>query len=293
MTSYRHDIVILGCGSSTGLPLIYGYRGLVDPRCPRNLRTRPGVAFHAYPWSPNGDSKKTFSQEDPRSQVWLIDASPDIRTQCLREKIHCIDGLLCTHSHFDHIGGIEDLKPFWYSPYRAVYGRRPTPLPLYADQATIERLYARCPYAFGLDENGAVRGVPFLQAHLLPDPTLNLGGVPVQSFVQQHGKNQSLGFRLGPWAYSTDASFLDEQAFQVLKGVDLWIVDCLGYTQKSGGTHSYVKRTLEWIQRVQPRQAILTHLGHEIDYLSLSKALPPGVEVAFDGMRFQVDVPLP
>jgi phosphoribosyl 1,2-cyclic phosphate phosphodiesterase len=114
-------------------------------------------------------------------------------------------------------------------------------------------------------------------------------GVPVVPFVQDHGYSTTLGFRIGALAYSTDVTDLDEAAFGAITGVELWIVDCLRRAPHT--THSHLAQTLAWIERVDPRRAVLTHMDHSLDYRTLSDELPPGVEPGHDGLVLELRDP--
>ena len=118
-----------------------------------------------------------------------------------------------------------------------------------------------------------------------------VGEIDVVPFVQGHGRETSLGFRFGPVAYSTDVVELDEPAFEVLAGVEVWIVDCL--REAPHPTHAHFAKTLEWIARVKPRRAILTHMNHTVDYDALAARCPPGVEPGYDGLVVQLETEAP
>ena len=116
--------------------------------------------------------------------------------------------------------------------------------------------------------------------------TFSVGDLPVQSFVQEHGPDFSIGYRIGDIAYSTDASALDDNAFAILHGVKLWVVDCL--RDEPHPTHSHTAQTLEWIARVRPERAILTHMNEKLDYDDLKRRCPPGVEPGYDGLVVEI-----
>lgn len=117
---------------------------------------------------------------------------------------------------------------------------------------------------------------------LKPERTFRVGDIAVTSFRQIHGNIESVGYRFGPLAYSTDVNELPAESLRALEGVDVWIVDCLRY--RSHPTHAWLERTLEWIEQIKPRRAILTHMNHEIDYATLTRELPEGVEPGYDGL---------
>jgi phosphoribosyl 1,2-cyclic phosphate phosphodiesterase len=256
-------ITILGCGSSVGVPSIVGNWGACNPDQPKNRRSRTSLALSI------GDN------------TWLIDTSPDIRSQCLREQITKIDGVIYTHGHFDHTGGLSDLKPFSFATQ--------SPIPIWADSDTLKSLKETYPYAFqDLNTQSPTSSYrPFIKSHIIDGP-FELSSVPVLPFIQDHRYSLSLGFRFPTWAYSTDVWAFDDEAFRVLSGIELWIVDCMSY--KPSATHSHVERTLSWIDRVKPHTAILIHMGHELDYDTLCADLPSHVIPAFDGMVVQIPI---
>lgn len=251
-------ITILGCGPSGGVPLVTGSWGKCNPNNPKNHRTRTSIAINI------------------RDETWVVDMSPDLRAQCLREKISRIDGILCTHAHFDHISGLEELKPF--AVERGV-------IPIYADPETLAILVYRSPYAFESEEMLPAIYKRFLKTVEITG-TFSIAGVPVIPFEQDHRYSKSIGFRFPFWAYSTDVWELDENALDLLAGIDLWIVDCLDFVERD--THAHLDKTLAWIDRIKPNRAILTHMGIKLDYDELSQKLPDGVIPAHDGLALDV-----
>ena len=130
---------------------------------------------------------------------------------------------------------------------------------------------------------------PNLVPHTIAGP-LAIGPIDIVPFEQDHGPGgTTLGFRFGPLAYSTDVKTMPEAAFDALAGIDTWIVDCVG--ERPHITHSHVEQTLQWIDRVKPRQAFLTHMSHHLDYASLAARLPPGVAPAHDGLTIELPTP--
>ena len=126
---------------------------------------------------------------------------------------------------------------------------------------------------------------PTLVPHEVAGP-FEICGVPIAPFAQNHGFSRTLGVRIGPFAYSTDVTELDERAFVVLEGIDLWVVDCL--RREPHPTHSHLAKTLSWIERVQPKRAVLTHMDQSLDYTELSAELPAGVEPGYDGLVIEL-----
>lgn len=252
-------VTILGCGSSGGVPLATGEWGVCDPKNPRNKRRRVSIAV------------------EKNGTTLLVDTSPDLREQCLAARIQKIDAILYTHDHADHTHGIDDLKPFFY--------RNKKPTPLYGNAETIDSIRRRFSYAFPSEEIQPDIYRSFVTTHVIDAP-FQVGDIEITPFLQGHGYSTSLGYRFDKMAYSTDVVTLDEEAFRILEGVDLWIVDCIERNPRP--THSHLTKTLEWIKRVKPRRAILTHMSHLLDYECLRKELPKGVEPAYDGLIIEI-----
>lgn len=256
-------VTILGCGHSLGVPVIGCDCAVCMSKNPRNKRLRVSILIEI-----NGMNL-------------IIDTSPDFRQQMLRENIMKIDAVLYTHDHADHTHGLDDLRQF-----NVLQG---DVIPVYSNAEIIESLRKRFAYAFLPKplENAMFR--PSLISNILPDIPIYefmIGETKIIAYVQQHGKSTTLGYRIGDFAYSTDVNILSEAAFEALAGVKYWVVDCLRYTPSY--SHSHLENTLEWIDRVKPQQAILTHMAHEFDYDILSAELPDGVAAGYDGMVIDI-----
>ena len=254
-------VTILGCGSSSGLPVVGAGWGECDPNEPRNRRLRASILV--------SDGPTTL----------LVDASPDCRAQLLAADVSRIDAVLFTHAHADHCHGVDDLR--WIN---IATGQD---LMTYGDAPTLAEIRTRFGYAFEpLKFATEVRYYkPVLTTTEIAGP-FRVGTIDVTPFEQDHGFSKSLGFRFGAFAYSTDVVEMPEAAFEVLAGIDTWVVDCFRKTPHR--THSFLPRTLEWIARIKPRRAVLTHMGGSMDYRTLCAELPAGVEPAYDGMILDV-----
>jgi phosphoribosyl 1,2-cyclic phosphate phosphodiesterase len=255
-------ITMLGCGPSTGIPAIGPVWGACDPNDPRNRRRRASVLIEC------------------RGRTVLIDTSPDMRDQLLDANVASLDAVVMTHAHADHLHGIDDLRSINRLIDRAI--------PLYADAKTMAEIEERFGYALKPLPPGSIHFKPTVEPHIIDGPFI-AGGLPFLPFVQDHGYSTTLGFRIGAFGYSTDVTELDDTAFDVLTGVELWIVDCLRYEPHT--THSHLARTLSWIERVRPRRAALTHMDRQLDYAELAAQLPPGVEPGQDGLVFELPDP--
>ncbi|GLS01784.1 phosphoribosyl 1,2-cyclic phosphodiesterase [Brevundimonas denitrificans] len=255
------EVVILGCGSSGGVPRGDGDWGDCDPAEPKNRRTRCSLLVRRH-------------GADGVTSV-LIDTSPDLRAQMLAADVRHIDAVLYTHDHADQTHGIDDLRVF------ALGARRR--LPAWMDAATYAALYERFRYIFE-----SVEGYPAILDDRLIPPHGEAwsiegagGAVPVVTFDQAHGPIRSVGYRIGPVAYSSDVSDLDEAAVEAVRGCDLWIVDALRWAPHP--THAHVDKTLDWIARSGVKRAVLTNLHLDLDYNALKAAVPANVDVAYDG----------
>lgn len=252
---------ILGCGSSGGVPRIGNDWGACDPAEPRNRRRRCSLLV------------------DRGGTAILIDTSPDLREQLLDAEVTRLDAVLYTHAHADQAHGIDDLRALSYLMRRRI--------PVWADPDTFDSLSRRFGYCFQQAPGSSYP--PILRGHVIAGPlrvTGPGGALDVIPFAQEHGGVTSLGFRIGPLAYSSDVVGLPEESFAALAGVRCWIVDAL--RDEPHPTHAHVDLALEWIARVRPERAILTNLHVDLDYNELRRRLPEGVEPAYDGMVIEV-----
>nr|WP_294916781.1 MBL fold metallo-hydrolase [uncultured Neokomagataea sp.] len=270
-------ITVLGCGGSAGVPMLGGVEGALtglwgrcDPQNPRNRRTRSSIVIEGdepyYPETMDGAGDGGFRL--------LVDSGPDFRSQMLDHGLSRIDAVLFTHPHSDHTSGLDEL--------RSINRVLKAALPLYARQDVLDELKQRFEYAF-TPWTGPGYFRPVFDEHLVhAGDTLSLPGLQAQLFEQRHGKITTVGMRLGDFAYCTDVETLSEEALAVLAGVDTWLVDCFQY--KEHPAHGWLERVLEWRERIGARRTVLTHMGPEMDYATLCRDLPQGVEPAYDGM---------
>jgi phosphoribosyl 1,2-cyclic phosphate phosphodiesterase len=252
-------VTVLGCGGSGGVPAVGNLWGVCDPTNPKNRRRRCSVLVEA------------------GGAVLLIDTSPDCRDQLLDAGVRRLDAVLYTHAHADHLHGIDEL--------RGINRLMRRPVPIWASAVTLQQIDERFAYTLKPLEPGSSFYKPTLEPHEIDGP-FTVAGIEILPFEQDHGFSTTLGFRIGRFGYSTDVVELDERAFEVLAGVELWVVDCLRHEPHP--THSHLEKTLRWIERLKPRRAILTHMDPVLDYETLRAELPDGVEPGYDGLSVEL-----
>lgn len=264
--------IILGCGSSGGVPRIGGDWGVCDPDEPKNARTRSSILIQK--WDRGGEP-------DPKACTnVLIDTSPDLRVQLLREDIRRLDAVFYTHDHADQSHGIDDL--------RAIAYRMRKQIPTYMDEHTKAHVFQRFNYCFEMPEGRVHPPILDLQ-NLISDQSQTTiegpgGTLSVETFEASHGPTPSLGFIIDKQiAYSPDVWGVSDEVIDRLISIDVWIVDALRYS--SHPTHANADKTLSWLARAQAKSAILTNLHIDMDYATLRSELPPIVQPAYDGMK--------
>ena len=255
-------ITVLGCGTSAGTPSIGNNWGKCDSSNPKNYRTRSSIMV-----------TKNLKNV-------LVDASPDLRKQALINNISKLDAVLFTHEHADHCHGIDDLRFFKKNPLFQT-------ITAYSSEKVLTKLIKRFDYPFDNNTKKDLLYPPILTAISI-NKTFNCINMSIEPFIQSHGSNESLGYTFDDiFSYSTDVSFFPQSTLNMLKGIKLWIVDCLQLTPHL--THSHLDQTLKWIDFVKPKLAILTHLNSSLDYLKLKSILPNNVIPAYDGLVIDTD----
>ena len=264
--------IILGCGSSGGVPRIGGDWGVCDPNEPKNGRTRCSVLIQKWEGGDEPDPKTCTSV--------LIDTSPDLRVQLLREDIRRLDAVFYTHDHADQSHGIDDL--------RAIAYRMRKQIPTYMDEHTKVHVFQRFKYCFEMPE-GRVHPPILAMQDLISDGSKTTidgpgGTISVETLEVSHGPTPSLGFLIdGKLAYSPDVWGVSDDVLERLNGIDVWIVDALRYSPHP--THAHADKSLSWLAKAQVKSAVLTNLHIDMDYMTLREQLPPIIEPAYDGMR--------
>ena len=253
-------VTVLGSGTSHGVPMIGCSCAVCRSTDPRDQRTRPSVYVAV-----------------ERGPAILIDTSTDLRLQALTHGVTRVDAILFTHSHADHIMGMDEVRRF-----NAVKGG---PIPAYADARTAGDLRRTFSYVF---EPPAEKGGGIPQVNLTTiTARFNIESVGVEPVPIFHGARPILGFRLGSFAYLTDCNRLADEAWPLLDGVDVLILDALRH--RAHPTHFTVAEAIAVVSRIKPRQAYLTHICHDLPHAATNQALPPGVELAYDGLAFEIE----
>lgn len=260
MTAAR-QFVVLGCGTSLGVPMIGCDCRVCQSPDPKNKRTRSSVLLQL----PGGNL--------------LIDTTPELRLQMVRERIPVAHAILYTHYHVDHLFGLDDARLFPKILGAAV--------PVYCTDEVEKVIRDVFSYAFDpVNANLPPGHLPQLQfRRIWPTEPFEILGERLTPIPLIHGRFNCLGFRVGDVAYCTDVSQIPETSFPLLEGLEVLILDALR-PEKPHPTHFTIEQSLEVIARVRPRQAFLTHTSHEIEFDEWSAKLPAGVGLAYDGMRF-------
>ncbi len=253
-------LLMLGAGTSTGVPRIGNDWGLCDPAEPRNRRSRVSIIV-----------------ESTEGTRLLVDTSTDLRNQLLANDIDRVDAVFWTHDHADHCHGIDDLRPMRYG--------RSGPLPGFAADETVRRLRQRFGYVFaGQDGYYTIVNIDSL------DRLRMFGGISVGSCQMPHGPAQTTGFRFEAngksIGYATDFSAITREMVELFDSVDLLVTDCL--RREPHPTHAHLGMALELIEASRASRAVLTHLDKSLDYATLSGEVPPHVVVGFDGMELEL-----
>ncbi len=253
-------LTVLGSGTSMGVPTIGCGCAVCHSSDPHDRRTRPSVLIEY-----NGN-------------VVLIDSTPDFREQAIREQIKKLDAVLYTHTHADHILGIDDLRPLSFL-------HKPNKLPLYASQEAAEFIRSMFRYIFDADYKFG--GLPQVELRTINGP-IQLFGASFEPVPVIHGETEIYGFRFGSAAYLTDHSDIPESSFAKLQGLDILFLDALRH--KPHPTHSTVANSLQIVERLKPKRAFFTHICHDLPHTATNASLPPNVRLSYDGMKLNFEI---
>jgi phosphoribosyl 1,2-cyclic phosphate phosphodiesterase len=271
-------LTFLGTGTSMGVPTLGCGCAVCTSADPHDRRLRPSVLVR---WTETGNGTGAESGTPSpvsRQRVVVIDTGPDFREQALRSGVKRVDAVFYTHSHADHILGLDDLRPLSFAAVR-----EGGPIPLYATAETTAVLQSIFAYTFSpratypnrarvrlepLAERTSIHGVEFLR-------------VPVM-----HGEMEIVGYRFGSAAYLTDVSDIPEESFALLEGLNHLVLSALRY--KPHPSHATVEQALAWARRIGAQQTWLTHIAHELGHEETNRTLPAGVQLAYDGLTVPV-----
>lgn len=252
-------VTVLGCGSSVGVPAAGGFWGKCDPNNPKNLRTRASILVQH-----NGYDL-------------LVDSTVDASQQLTKHNQQKIDAMIWTHCHSDHVNGVDDLRVISYTNQQ--------PVETYSNETTLTNMNDMHPYLFKTSFGGVYK--QFINPHVMDSENfevVDIGGMPVQTFMQKHANVDSIGFRINDFAYCVDVLDLSDEALEILKGVDTWIVDAASGWEDSSKTHAHIGKVMEWIDIIKPRMTYLTVLNGSLDYEDTERQLPDHVRLCYDGL---------
>lgn len=259
LEQFEHaSILVLGSGTSVGVPMIGCRCKVCTSEDSRDKRMRPSVLL-----------RLGFKRV-------LIDTSPDFRCQALRFGIDRIDTILYTHSHADHILGLDDVRPFNFM--------QKTDIPVYGSTETLEVIERTFLYIFEKGPSESSR--PRLTLHRFEEESICIEGLDVQPIRASHGKGTVHGFRFGDCAYLTDHSQIPPESLEKLIGLDVLFLDALRHNPHP--THSTVEESLKTVHSLKPKRAFFTHISHDLLHAAVEARLPPNVHIAYDGLEIPI-----
>ncbi|NLE31542.1 MAG: MBL fold metallo-hydrolase [Bacteroidales bacterium] len=249
-------LTFLGTGTSTGVPQLLCHCPVCQSTDPRDKRLRASILI-----------------ESDDTHV-LVDCGPDFRQQALRAGFHHLDGVILTHEHYDHVGGLDDLRP---------YCARQN-MPLYALPRVLTQLKAAMPYSFN---DNPYPGVPLYDVHPVHDEPFNVGNLVVQPLIVKHHRLKVLGLRVGPLAYLTDFNAIDPEELAKVEGVKVLVIDALRTAKHL--SHNNLAEALTLVEAIRPETTWLIHMSHEMGlHAQVDATLPAGVGLSWDGLVVEV-----
>ncbi len=251
-------ITVLGSGTSSGVPTLGCHCAVCRSGDERDKRLRPSILIRCAGLS------------------LVVDTTPDFRQQALRAGIDRVDAVLYTHSHADHILGLDDVRPLNFKQRAAI--------PVFGSEDTIADIRRVFRYAF--DASAAESAVPQIEVRTFGEAPFDVLGLPVTPLRLNHGRSTVFGFRLGAAAYLTDHSEIPEETMARLQGLDVLFLDALRH--RPHPTHSTVAQSLATVAALKPARAFFTHISHDLAHADTQASLPPGVHLAYDGLEIAV-----
>jgi len=259
-------ITVLGSGTSMGIPMLGCSCSTCTSIDPRDNRTRPSIAIL---WE--GDASR---------HCVLIDTGPEFRLQALRERITSVDAVFYTHSHADHVLGLDDLRPLTFQS-------KNRPLPLYADAATADHLERIFDYTFS--PGSTYPNKARVALHRIADSDeVTVADAVFQRIPLMHGRLPIAGYRFGSAAYLTDMSLIPDESLPLLRNLDIVILDALRWQPHP--SHANVEEALGWVERIGARRAFFTHMSHELGHAETEARLPAHIRLLYDGQRIPVEL---
>ena len=259
LSTFEHaSIVVLGSGTSMGVPVIGCHCKACASDDPRDKRLRPSVLLKL------GEKRI------------LIDTSPDFRYQALRSGLERLDAILYTHEHADHILGLDDVRPFNFM--------QSSEIPIFVSASTWETIERTFRYVFDVRPTQSSR--PRLTPNVFDDTGFTVAGVTIQPVRVNHGRTTVHGFRFGDCAYLTDHNGIPPQSLTLLQDLDVLFLDAL--RRNPHPTHSTVEESLQTVEQLKPARAFFTHISHDLIHAQIEKQLPPHVRLAYDGLEIPI-----
>ena len=251
-------IVVLGSGTSVGVPTIGCHCAVCTSKDPRDQRLRPSILVRY------------------GGRNVLIDTTPDFRQQALRARMERLDAVVFTHAHADHIMGLDDVRPFNF--------RQKAAIPIYGSRDTMDTLSRVFRYIFDCEDPESA--IPQLEPRVLDGRPFDLFGLDFLPVPLLHGRSLVYGFRFGAAAYLTDHSAIPEESAEKLQGLDVLFLDALRHVPHP--THTTVERALRHVEELAPRRAFFTHICHDLGHAETERHLPEHVRLAYDGLEITV-----
>jgi phosphoribosyl 1,2-cyclic phosphate phosphodiesterase len=268
-------VTLLGTGTSHGVPAIGCDCDVCHSPDPHDRRMRPSILVEVV-GTPDPPGARTASSTASSVRSILVDTSTDLRAQALTHNIRRVDAILFTHSHADHVLGLDEVRRYNAMQRAAI--------PCYADLATLDDLRRMFAYIFAAPRATA-GAIPELTVGRLAGP-FTLGGIEIVPIPLVHGHQRILGFRIGRFAYLTDCNRIPDESWPLLCGVRVLVLDAL--RERPHPTHFSVPEALEVVARLAPERAYFTHICHDLPHAATCARLPPGVELAYDGLVLDV-----